>query len=95
MTGKQIAPSASALERTFRYNRLWLHLLLAGAKVATGQTPREVIWTRNKATLYRYVPLGETRFPVPVLLVYALIDRPFILDPVSYTHLTLPTIYSV
>ena len=23
---------------------------------------------------------GETRFPVPVLLVYALIDRPFILD---------------
>jgi len=81
MTGKQIiAPSASALERTFRYNRLWLHLLLAGAKVATGQTPREVIWTRNKATLYRYVPSGETRFPVPLLLVYALIDRPFILD---------------
>ena len=80
MTEKQIAPSASALERTFRYNRLWLHLLLAGAKVATGQTPKEVIWTKNKATLYRYVPLGETRFPVPLLLVYALIDRPFILD---------------
>ena len=80
MTGKQIAPSASSLERTFRYNRLWLHLLLAGAKVATGQTPKEVIWTKNKATLYRYVPLGEIRFPVPLLLVYALIDRPFILD---------------
>ncbi len=81
MTEKQIiAPSASALERTFRYNRLWLHLLLAGAKVATGQAPREVIWTKNKATLYRYVPSGETRFPVPLLLIYALIDRPFILD---------------
>ena len=40
----------------------------------------KVIWTRNKATLYRYVPSGETRFPVPLLLVYALIDRPFILD---------------
>jgi len=80
MTEKQIAPSASALERTFRYNRLWLHLLLAGAKVATGQMPKEVTWTKNKATLYRYVPLAETRFRVPVLLVYALIDRPFILD---------------
>ena len=52
----------------------------AGAKVATGQTPREVIWTRNKATLYRYLPSAETRFPVPLLLVYALIDRPFIRD---------------
>ena len=80
MTEKQLAPSASALERTFRYNRLGLHLLLAGAKVATGQTPKEVIWTKNKATLYRYVPPAQIRFPVPVLLVYALIDRPFILD---------------
>jgi polyhydroxyalkanoate synthase len=80
MAGKQVAPSASALERAFRYNRLGLHLLLAGAKVAIGQTPREVIWTKDKATLYRYVPPGETRFPVPLLLVYALIDRPFILD---------------
>ena len=80
MAEKRVAPSASALERAFRYNRLWLHLVLAGAKVATGQTPKEVIWTRNKATLYRYVPPGEIRFPVPVLLVYALIDRPFILD---------------
>jgi poly[(R)-3-hydroxyalkanoate] polymerase subunit PhaC len=80
MTEKQIEPSASALERTFRYHRLWLHFLLAGAKVATGQTPKEVIWTKNKATLYRYVPPSQIRFPVPLLLVYALIDRPFILD---------------
>lgn len=35
MTGTQGAPSASALERAFRYNRPWLHLLLAGARVAT------------------------------------------------------------
>jgi len=80
MTGNHVTPSASALERAFRYNRLGLHLFLAGAKVATGQTPKEVIWTKNKATLYRYVPPGEIRFPVPLLLVYALIDRPFILD---------------
>jgi polyhydroxyalkanoate synthase subunit PhaC len=80
MAGKQVGPSASALEWAFRYNRLGLHLLLAGAKVATGQAPKEVIWTRNKATLYRYVPSAQIRFPVPVLLVYALIDRPFILD---------------
>jgi polyhydroxyalkanoate synthase subunit PhaC len=80
MAKEQIIPSTSAIERAFKYYRVWLELLLAGAKVATGQTPKEVIWTKNKATLYRYVPQGETRFPVPLLLVYALIDRPFILD---------------
>ena len=80
MAGKKVAPSASALERVFRYNRPWLHLLLAGAKVATGQTPKEVVWAKNKATLHRYLPPGETRSPVPLLLVYALIDRPFIRD---------------
>ena len=81
MAGKQGAPSASAPERAFRYNRPWLHLLMAGAKVATGQTPREVIWARNKATLYRYVPRGETRFPVPCCRSMSWpIDRPFILD---------------
>ena len=80
MTGSRSHHQTSALERTFRYNRLWLQFLLAGAKVPTGQTPKEVIWTKNKATLYRYAPQGEIRFPVPLLLVYALIDRPFILD---------------
>ena len=80
MAENQAAPSASALEWAFRYTRLGIHLLLAGAKVATGQTPKEVTWARNKATLYRYVPSAQIRFPAPVLLVYALIDRPFILD---------------
>ena len=65
MAGKKVAPSASALERVFRYNRPWLHLLLAGAKVATGQTPKEVVWAKNKATLHRYVPPEETRSPIP------------------------------
>ena len=37
-----------------------------------------MIWTKNKATLYRYVPSANPS--APVLLVYALIDRPFILD---------------
>ena len=46
------------------------------------QTPKEVIWTLNKAKLYRYVPVvpPEKRFPVPLLLVFALINRPSILD---------------
>lgn len=46
------------------------------------QTPKEVVWTLNKATLYRYVPMvpAEKRHPVPLLLVFALMNRPTILD---------------
>ena len=46
------------------------------------QTPKEVIWTLNKAKLYRYVPVlpEEQLHPVPLLLVFALMNRPYILD---------------
>ncbi len=41
-----------------------------------------MIWTLNKAKLYRYVPVlpKEKRHPVPLLLVFALMNRPYILD---------------
>ena len=46
------------------------------------QTPKEVVWTLNKAKLYRYVPVlpEEKLHPVPLLLVFALMNRPYILD---------------
>ncbi|MEQ8834048.1 MAG: alpha/beta fold hydrolase [Miltoncostaeaceae bacterium] len=47
----------------------------------TGITPREVVWTLNKTTLYRYrSPEGRPSAGPPVLFVYALINRPYILD---------------
>src|ERR1700732_2902783 len=51
-------------------------------KAAIAQTPKELVWTLNKARLYRYVPVlpKEKRHPIPVLLVFALMNRPYILD---------------
>jgi polyhydroxyalkanoate synthase len=57
-----------------------MRALLEGPRAETGQTPKEVIWTRNKARLYHYLPVTTERFPVPILLVYALINRPYVLD---------------
>src|SRR5438105_13177060 len=57
-----------------------MHIILDGAKASTGQTPKEVIWTKNKAKLYHYEPALEKRYPVPILLIYALINRPYVLD---------------
>lgn len=46
------------------------------------QTPKEVIWTLNKASLYHYIPVTppEQRHPIPLLLVFALMNRSSILD---------------
>jgi len=45
-------------------------------------TPKETIWTLNKAKLYRYIPVvpEEQRHPVPLLLVFAIMNKPYILD---------------
>jgi polyhydroxyalkanoate synthase subunit PhaC len=51
-------------------------------KAAIGQTPRQALWTLNKATLFRYTPVvpEEKRHPVPLLLVFALMNKSAILD---------------
>ncbi len=50
--------------------------------IPVGLTHKEAVWHLNKATLYRYVPVipPQERHPVPLLLVYALINKPFIFD---------------
>src|SRR6266516_768048 len=67
-------------DSTFKKYRTGMQIILEGAKAETGQTPKEVIWTKNKAKLYHYEPMVEKHFPVPVLIIYALINRPYVLD---------------
>jgi polyhydroxyalkanoate synthase len=52
------------------------------SRATVAQTPKQVIWTLNKAKLYRYIPVvpAEQRHKVPLLLVFALMNRPYILD---------------
>jgi polyhydroxyalkanoate synthase len=60
--------------------RAGMSVMLEGAQADTGRTPKEVVWTKNKAKLYRYEPAAEKKYPVPILMVYALINRPYVLD---------------
>lgn len=59
-----------------------LKVIVRSYDAQVGLTPKEVVWKLNKCTLYRYLPVRppEERFPVPLLLVYALINKPFIFD---------------
>jgi polyhydroxyalkanoate synthase subunit PhaC len=70
----------SELQRIEENARTLLRVSTSRATVA--QTPKQVIWTLNKAKLYRYIPVvpAEQRHKVPLLLVFALMNRPYILD---------------
>jgi polyhydroxyalkanoate synthase subunit PhaC len=55
------------------------NLLLTTDDAPIGQTPRDVVWTHRKTTLYRYRS-SRREHAVPLLLVFALINRPAIFD---------------
>ena len=63
------------------------HLLLEEIGIETGATSREVVWTKNKAKLFRYLRSEErpgevvgSRRSVPVLLIYGFVLKPYVLD---------------
>jgi polyhydroxyalkanoate synthase len=70
------AQLAKVAEKWTTFSRL----VATDAKIA--QTPKTVIWTLNKAKLYRYVPVvpEEKRHKTPLLLVFAIMNRPHVLD---------------
>jgi polyhydroxyalkanoate synthase len=62
-----------------RYQKV-LHVLNR-AEPATGTTPKEVIWRKNKMRVYRFsLPGVEVTKNTPVFMLYAMINKPYILD---------------
>jgi polyhydroxyalkanoate synthase subunit PhaC len=55
------------------------NILLTTDDAVVGATPKEVVWTHRETTLYRYRS-SNRRHAIPVLLVFALINRPDIFD---------------
>lgn len=81
MTAQETAvPDVESLKKLEENMRTLERVLMTPYPIA--QTPKEVVWTLNKARLYRYVPVvpPEQRKPIPLILVFALINRPTILD---------------
>ncbi|SDD59796.1 class III poly(R)-hydroxyalkanoic acid synthase subunit PhaC [Natrinema hispanicum] len=48
--------------------------------VEVGQTPSEVVYEENKLRLLHYESKTEEQYDIPILIVYALINKPYILD---------------
>jgi polyhydroxyalkanoate synthase len=55
------------------------NIVLTTEDATIGASPRDVVWTHRTTTLYRYRS-NHRRHAVPILLVFALINRPAIFD---------------
>ncbi|MCB1123788.1 MAG: class III poly(R)-hydroxyalkanoic acid synthase subunit PhaC [Verrucomicrobiae bacterium] len=49
-------------------------------KVRKGVTPKELVYEEDKLNMYRYIPTGEIKYKTPILFVFALVNRPYIVD---------------
>ena len=67
-------------EEMFRKATVAPDRLEDAGSVEVGEAPSETVYTENKLELIRYEPMTEHSHTVPILIVYALINRPYILD---------------
>lgn len=84
-----MAPTLNPLDLATRVNREVERSLLRARngvryvrgthRPALGATPKEVVWRRGKAELWRYTG-GTVRYGPPVLIVHSLVSRSYILD---------------
>src|SRR5450631_4770944 len=49
-------------------------------RAAAGCSGRDAVWQSGKITLFRYHPIARPTGGVPLLIVYALVNRPYMLD---------------
>ena len=53
---------------------------LKDQEIIIGPTPKEVVYREDNIILYRYQSTVEKKCPVPLLIVYALVNRPYMVD---------------
>ncbi|MDD3853240.1 MAG: alpha/beta fold hydrolase [Syntrophomonadaceae bacterium] len=68
------------IDRMANTTRRWAEILTYDPQPQTGMTPKDTIWRKNKARLYRYSGDREVKYRTPLLFIYALINKPYILD---------------
>ncbi|MBV6416854.1 MAG: Poly(3-hydroxyalkanoate) polymerase subunit PhaC [Steroidobacteraceae bacterium] len=82
MTASAFDPARAAMELA-EFARRAAELL--PALRAAGDDPeagcaRDAVWRRDKVTLYRYRAIAQPKALPPLLIVFALVNRPYILD---------------
>ena len=53
---------------------------LRESQVQYGSAPKETVYHEDNIVLYHYKPVVEQPFKIPLLIVYALVNRPYMVD---------------
>ena len=61
----------------FKYG---MEILMKPPEFSVATTPSQIIYTEDKMKLIHYIPTVAKTHPVPILIVYALVNRYYILD---------------
>jgi polyhydroxyalkanoate synthase subunit PhaC len=77
--GDLVARVNRDVERSVLRARNGLRYVAGTHRPQVGATPKEVVWRRGKAQLWRYRSPG-VRFSPPVVIVHSLVSRSYILD---------------
>ena len=77
LTADQIAAEIEAFSHRLKQGA---RTLAAVGEIETGVSLREPIYQEDKLTLYRYQPRVENPHAIPLLIVYALVNRPYMMD---------------
>ena len=57
-----------------------LRTLTEFGNIDVGATEKDAVYTEDKLVLYRFKPMKERLNPVPLLIIYALVNRPYMAD---------------
>jgi polyhydroxyalkanoate synthase len=68
------------VERTTLRARNGIRLATGAGRVRVGQTPKDVVWRHGRCELWHYRNEGGVRLGPPLLIVFSLISRSYILD---------------
>lgn len=77
ITAESLAEETEKLQRKLTAG---LHTLREMNDVDFGVTPREEVWRDGKVVLYRYKGERPATAKVPILISYALVNRPYMVD---------------
>lgn len=70
----------SEVERTIQRTRRGVDFVLDRSDPNVGMTPKDAILAHGTLKLYRYRPLTDEVYRVPLVLVMSLVSKPYILD---------------
>ncbi len=69
-----------SMQKTYSRFTRGVEIFLKPPDMSVGTTPHRVVYSEDKMKLLHYRPVVEKPYPVPVLMVYALVNRQYILD---------------